>query len=72
MHSGARMHNSMHTHRHTHTEQGDTGSSLTRHDRSLFPSLSLPAEIVLTKEREKAGGGVAWLGEGMYVLLCCH
>lgn len=56
----------------THTAGGEIGSSLTLHDWSLFPSLSLPAEIVLTKEKGDGGGGVACLGEGMRALLCCH
>ena len=60
----------MHTHTHTHTQQGETGSPLTRHDWSLFPSLSLPAEIVLTKEREKEGEGWYGWGKGC-VCVCC-
>lgn len=44
------------------------GSSLTLHDRSLFPSLSLPDKIVLTKEREKEGEG--WRGWGMGCMCC--
>lgn len=61
-----------HTDACTHTAGGEIGSSLTLHDWSLFPSLSLPAEIVLTKEKGDGGGGVACLGEGMRALLCCH
>lgn len=66
------VHSGRDTHRRMHTHRGEIGSSLTLHDWSLFPSLSLPAEIVLTKEKGDGGGGVACLGEGMRALLCCH
>lgn len=52
-----------------HTQQGETGSPLTLHDWSLFPSLSLPAEIVLTKEREREEGE-GWRGWGRGCMCC--
>lgn len=52
------------THACTHTQQGETGSLLTLQDWSLFPSLSLPAEILLTKGEGGGGGGLALDGGG--------
>lgn len=52
---------------HAHTQQGETGSPVTLHDWSLFPPLSLPAEIVLTKGRGR--GGVVGGGDVCTALL---